>query len=152
MKKSLNKTYIKQKITRLLKSNNVIFIGTDSLIDSKSQLIMNQNLNSSRYKIYRIKSNLFKQVLEDSIFHNYSFISLGSIAIVESISCCNNLMFLNKLSTNFFAVKLNNRIYTSQQFSKLDNFNYINNIKSLNKTLDKSIKNISITFSFIKNI
>ena len=93
-----------------------------------------------------------KQVLEESIFHNYSFISLGPISIVESMTCCNNLMFLNKLTINFFLVKVNNRLYTSQQFFKLDSFNYINNIKSLYKTLDKSTKNISITFSRIKNI
>ena len=152
MKKNLNKTYVKQKIVRLLKSTNVIFLGTDSLINSKSQLILNQNLNSSKYKIYKIKSNLFKQVLEDSIFINYSFISLGPISIVESITCCNDLMLLNKLTTNFFAVKLNNKIYTSQQFSKLNNFNYINNVKSLNKSLDKLTKNISITFLRIKKI
>ena len=152
MKKSFNKTYVKRKIVQLLKSTNVIFIGTDSLIDAKSQLMMNQNLNSSKYKIYKIKSNLFKQVLENSIFTNYSFISVGPIAIVESITCCNNLMFLNKLTTNFFAVKVNNNIYTSQQFSKLDNFNYINNVKGLNKSLDKLTKNISITFSCIKKI
>ena len=147
--KSILNTHTKQKITKLLKSKNVIFIGTDSLINSKNLLKINQSLKSTNYSFYRVKSNLLKQVLKYSIFYTYLPISLGPVILVES-KTCDNLLFFKSLTSNFFAIKFNNKIYTSQQFSNFKNLNYINNVNSLYNSIDKSTKSFSITLSGLK--
>ena len=123
MKNSISKAYAKQKLIQILKSKKILFIGTDFLINSKGQLKMSQILKANNYKSYRPKSNLFKQVLKDSIFYNYLFLSLGPVVIVQS-NTSNNLSSLKDLTINFFAIKVNNKIYTSKQLSVVRNLNY----------------------------
>ena len=149
MKNSISKAYAKQKLIQILKSKKILFIGTDFLINSKGQLKMSQILKANNYKSYRPKSNLFKQVLKDSIFYNYLFLSLGPVVIVQS-NTSNNLSSLKDLTINFFAIKVNNKIYTSKQLSVVRNLNYRNNVKNLQNTLDRLTKMFSITSSSLK--
>jgi len=149
MKNSISKAYAKQKLIQILKSKKILFIGTDFLINSKGQLKMSQILKANNYKSYRPKSNLFKQVLKDSIFYNYLFLSLGPVVIVQS-NTSNNLSSLKDLTINFFAIKVNNKIYTSKQLSVVRNLNYRNNVKNLQNTLDRLAKMFSITSSSLK--
>ena len=149
MKNSISKAYAKQKLIQILKSKKILFIGTDFLINSKGQLKMSQILKANNYKSYRPKSNLFKQVLKDSIFYNYLFLSLGPVVIVQS-NTSNNLSSLKDLTINFFAIKVNNKIYTSKQLSVVRNLNYRNNVKNLHNTLDRVAKMFSITSSSLK--
>ena len=149
MKNSISKAYAKQKLIQILKSKKILFIGTDFLTNSKGQLKISQILKANNYKSYRPKSNLFKQVLKDSIFYNYLFLSLGPVVIVQS-NTSNNLSSLKDLTINFFAIKVNNKIYTSKQLSVVRNLNYRNNVKNLHNTLDRVAKLFSITSSSLK--
>jgi hypothetical protein len=91
----------------------------------------------------KVKNNLFKKILKESIFNNSHEIVNGCLCLLffnnqKSI----NYTFLRTVNLNLvlISVKLNNKLYSKNQLKKVITLNYLKNVKMFNKTLKNTIK------------
>jgi hypothetical protein len=135
----------KLKKTELtLKQKDFIFFFQTTNLTSTDKLKIEQEFYKKNVGSYKTHNNSTKIVLQNSIFLNFS-------GLINSSSCLNfyNNKFIDnnfRNSSNFnsimilTAVKINKKIYSTNQLKKLLTINYLKNITLFNKTLKKIVK------------
>lgn len=124
------KTYKIKKIENHIKNNKIIFIMStiNSKIEKKKDL-----------KNFFVTNNFFKKVLRNSIYSNLVFLVQGltNLSVIKSNTNTVNIQKkLNSQSDNLLiALKLNDKVYSPIQLTKIKSLNYKQNIIGLHKTL-----------------
>lgn len=129
------KKYKLKKIKNYIKNNKLIFfMSTVNLKTTKKE----------NFKHFFVKNTFFKKVLKQSIYTNLNFIVNGITnlsTIKHKHQLHSNIFFNLKKSLNsknaniLIALKLNNKIYSPVQITKIKSLNYSQNIGFLHNTL-----------------
>ena len=131
------KSYRLKKIEHYLKNNKLIFvINTGNVKHNKITIFQN----------FFVSNNLFKKILKNSIYTNLTFLINGLINLsIIKYNLNSNIdkhfkTNLNSKTNNILvALKLNNKIYSSSQLTKLKSLNYSRNVLFLHKTLKNCV-------------
>lgn len=124
------KNYKIIKTKNYIKKNNFFFIFNTINQNSNNRIKNEQNLmilNCSYYKIFNKTSNI---VFENSIYKNSNSL-INNIVVFLKVKI-NDVIFNKNSIINlepyiFLALKLNNKIYSINQFKLLNSFKYYNN-------------------------
>ena len=139
------KTYRLEKLKYYLKKPNLIFFIYIPNSNVKNQLKLEQKLFKNNLKLYNIKNNLTKHVINNSIYSRIDILIKGPLSIITlknpkkiNINIQKLLNFNSNISV--LTIKLNKKIYSNEQIKTISTLNYKNNIKILNKTFKQLIK------------
>ena len=144
MKKNLN-TYKLKNVKLKLKNYDLLFFFHTINLDSTNKLIIEQKFFKKNLKSYKTSNNSMKIALKNSIFLKFCVSISGSLCLsyYSNEKTIEN-DFNNSINLNptmiLTALKLNQKIYSSNQLKNLMTLNYSKNITVLNKTLKQLIK------------
>lgn len=139
------KNYKYYKIKNYFKNQKMFFIYNHSDLNFKNWLHLQQNLHNKNLKCYKLNNNLTINFLNNSIFKNLSSLINGSIIIIGlkkntyTDFLISQLQNFNKMTT-FLSLKLNNKIYSNNQLSTIETFNYHKQIVIFTKSLKRFFK------------
>ena len=141
------------KTKQYLKNKDLIFFVHTLNLNSKRWLTIKKELYSLGLISYKLNNPITKLALKNSIFINFDALINGSMCFVSlSNSRNNNFHFKNTFNNNknllLVNVKLNKKMYSPKQLTKLTTLNYKNNIKLLNNTFKKFLK---LPYKSLKN-
>ena len=139
------KNYKYYKIKNYFKNQKMFFIYNSSDLNFKNWLKLQQNFQTKNLKCYKLNNNLTINFLNNSIFKNLSSLISGSIIIISLKKNTYNDFFISQLQTlntitTFLSLKLNNKIYSSNQVSTIKTLNYQKQIIILTKSLKRFFK------------
>lgn len=132
-----------KKLKQYFKKTDLIFFFYTTDLNVINQLQLDQKLNKNNLKIYKIKNTLMKHVLNNSVFKNFSVSINGPLCFIKLKNTKKlDIKTLINISPNmpFLGIKLNKRIYSTNQLKTVSTLNYSNNVKILNKTFKRLIK------------
>lgn len=143
------KAYQTKKTKKFFKNNSIFFFFNFSKLKPKEWLKIEQQLKQLKLTQYKILNGITTKIFYNSIFVNYSNLITGLITLVKP-DFKNTELKLNeinkKLSTLFslLSLKLNTKVYLTNQFAKIKTLSYAKNILELYKTLEKSTKTLYV--------
>ena len=132
------KSYKLQKTKKYFQKEPIFFIFNVSNLNSKSWLKTEQVF----YKVY---NTLSKKFLEKSIFKNTTTLVNSSICLVHFDKNANTSVDLQKIINlnpliSFLGLRLNNKIYSLPQLTRISSTSYKKNIRVFNNVLKKLLK------------
>ena len=137
-----------QKIKSLktfIKKTPVFFIYNDSSLDLKNQLKLNQTFFINKLNYFKVHNATAKKVFKNSIFKHLKIIINGPITFVTFKSKLlneNTFLTMKNLhsSMTLIGIKLNKKIYSTNQLKRISSLNYKKNIKIFNKSITNFLK------------
>ena len=127
---------------KLLKTKKIFkgihFFLIYNTTNSSNNINLNKNLKRFNLEHYKLKNNITKQILKNSLFKNYKFLIKGLVILIFPKTDV-NLKKLKTLST-LIGIKLNNKIYSINQIDNLNSLNYNQNCLNFLKTIKRSLK------------
>jgi len=134
---------LSHKNYKLKKAKNYIKLNKLVLFSNKINLATKIKKDSVKGSTTILLRNSFiKKILQNSIYLNLTSLinGLTCLTVIDNINLRNfkNLLRPNN-KTVLIAVKLNDKIYSSGQLQKLNNFNYIENISKLHRSLKNTL-------------
>jgi len=139
------KRYRLQKTKNYFQKNSIFFMYNVSNLNSKNWLKTEQVLHGYNLKYYKIYNTLSKKFLKKSIFKNTDKLINSSICFIhfdknnKDLTNFQKLVNLNPLVC-MLGIRLNDKIYSTAQLTQISTLNHTNNIKVLNKSLEKLLK------------
>ena len=143
--KFTNKHFKLKKTKTYFKKESIFFIYTSNNLNSKDELKLKQTLTKNHLTSLNIKNNLAKNFIKKSIFKNFSAIMKSSICLVKINNeqkiekTIKTLMNLHN-SLTLIGIKINNKIYSTNQITNLHLLNYYKNLINFTKTLNTLVK------------
>jgi hypothetical protein len=143
------KSYQVFKLKNYFKNKSLFIVFHCAKLNLKEWVQIEQKLKKLKLNYYKPLNKVTLKELKNSIYFNYSPIINGSVLFVSfdssnsSSDLPHNLNQLqNSLKSVFIQVslKLNNKLYSTQQLVKFQNLSYKENIFKFHKVLNKSLK------------
>jgi len=150
------KEYQNQKIIRSFKNKNLLFFSINANLKSRSWIKNEQKLKEFELNYYKIYNNVSKKIIKKSIFFNMANIITSTFFFIipnSNYTQINNKIFqyLNSIYFTILAIKLNNKIYNTNQIKKIMTFNYKKNVSILYQFLQTNIKVIYVIKSLVSD-
>lgn len=140
-----SKTYKIKKIKKYIKKNELFFFFNTTKLKKKDWTKIEQNLKRLKMNYYKVFNGTTLKTIKNSIYKNFANIICGVVLLIKPqfklITVEKKL--LEKETKPLFtllSVKLNNKIYSTQQLKKLNTFSYKQNLFNLNQSLNKILK------------
>ncbi len=138
------KDYKLKKAIDYYKKTPIFFIFNVANTNSKNWIKVEQDFYDQQLKHYKIYNTLLIRLTEKSIFQKMNLIINSSTCFIyfKNDTSELNLHKLIKLNPliSCIGLKLNHKLYSVSQLSKVSTLNHTQNIKIFNKLLKKIIK------------
>jgi len=139
------KSYKLQKTKNYFQKKQIFFIYNVSNLNSTSWLKTEQVFHNYNLKYYKVYNTLSKKFLEKSIFKNTTSLINSSICFVHFENTTTTSGDLQKIINlnpliSFIGLRLNNKIYSLPQLTRISSISYTKNIKVFNNVLKKLLK------------
>lgn len=120
------------KTKNFIKTNNILFFFNGVNKNSNDWIHTEQSLKKTNFEYYKVFNKLTKKVLYNSIFSKTTHMINGITFFIKPKTDKTFVKntFIKSLKPLFFillAVKLNNKLYSTNQLNKNFSFNYVNN-------------------------
>lgn len=131
--KITSKTYQINNNKKYIKTNNLFFIFNGINRNSIDWLLTEQNLRKTNFKYQKIINKTVYFVTQKSVYSNLSSIIAGIIFFIkpnDNLKTLSKKIILNKFESFLFilsAVKLNNKVYSTQLIKNVSFLDYSNN-------------------------
>ena len=135
------KSYKLTKIKNYFKTSNFFFLA--NTITPKNNIKTAQELKKSNINYYKLYNTLTKRILKNSIYSNYQPLINSLVMIVIPQDNTNIKPRINELIV-LLCVKLNNKIYSTDQIRSTIKFYYNEDYFNLIKTSKTSLKKIEL--------
>jgi hypothetical protein len=140
-----SKTYKIKKIKKYVKKNELFFFFNTTKLKKKDWTKVEQNLRRLKLNYYKVFNGTTLKTVKNSIYKNFFNIVCGVVLLIKPQFkfIIIEKKLLEKETRPLFtllSVKLNNKIYSTQQIKKLDTFSYKQNLFNLNQSLNKILK------------
>ena len=125
-------------------TEKLIFISTNINFNSNSFRLLKKKLsNYYLLKLLKIKNNIFKIMLKNSI-HNFLASYFNNLVCFITKLKCSNILNTLPIKNNFYilGIKLNNKFYSKKKLTKLLCFNYYQVKKILFQFIIVNLKKI----------
>lgn len=128
-----SKSYKINKTKDYVKTNSILFFFNGVNRNSTDWIHTEQNFKKLNLKYYKVFNKTTKKVFNDSIYCNVNNTINGITFFITPEESTKNL-FKNTITKELklllfilLAVKLNNKLYSANQFKKAPSFNYLDN-------------------------
>ena len=139
------KTYKLSKIKYFLKNPTIIFFFHTTNLNAINWLKIEKDLFKCNLICSKINNTLTKNVMNNSIYKNFSITIKGPLCIIQPKNIKNttdDVLKLLKTNKNMYClnVKINKKFYSKSQLKNISTFNYRKNITIMNKTFKSLLK------------
>ena len=137
------KNFKHYEIKNILKCEQLVLFFHSTNLNKINYLKIKQKFYKNSLICKKIHNNITKLSFKRSILKHFDVFVHGSLCLIYPKKGYDfNLKHITKLdkSMSVLGLKLNQRIYSQNQFNSISTLNYNNNIKILTKILKQSIK------------
>lgn len=135
------KSYKLTKIGNYFKISNFFFLA--NTITPKNNIKTAQELKKLNINYYKLYNTLTRRIFKNSIYHNYQPLVNSLVMVIIPQGNKNIKPRINELIT-LLSVKLNNKIYSTNQIQPTIKFNYRDDYLNLMKTSKIALKQMEL--------